>query len=376
MKDDDIGTFSLRSIQLIDEKIRRCPIGQERLVLFAKRAGGLAAHSYIAEAKATIAELREKNTNNDPQLTGWINLAEGQVEHFETLDNKKSKNKFNRAMLISQMVSDRELAGACAAWVAHCDFVDGNIKMAAVNITNSFEWSLPDEHETRGRASMLLADAFNAIDQISTSRTWFRIARNHASQAGDIAMQNVMLFNIAAYSVSRLTLDDCTTGASPSDMQRTTMEVASASNLNSALGIAELPTMIPTMQLELQIVQKKWKQALDIFENHPSQVLKKSPVRLIPKLVAQRAWCYANTGDLAAAAVDFNDALNSKAQCTDDDDLAILYFRLFRVSELINQPEVTTSCLIAADKHLTLFREHQEQIRAMLETVTERISGQ
>ena len=185
-----------------------------------------------------------------------------------------------------------------------------------------------------------------------------------------------MLFNIAAYSVSRLTLDDCTIGASPSDMQRTTMEVASASNLNSALGIFELPTMIPTMQLELHIVQKNWKLALDIFENHPSHVLRNSPTRLIPKLLAQRAWCYANTGDLAAAAIDFNDALSSKAQCTDDDDLAILYFRLVRASELIYQPEVTASCLIAAEKHLALFREHQEQIRTMLEAVTERISGQ
>ena len=115
MKNENVGIFSLRSIQIIDQKIRNSPNGQDRLILFAKRAGGLAAHSYITEAKATIAELREINTNADPRLTGWINFSEGLVEHFETLDNKKSKNKFNRALLISQMVSDRELAAASAA---------------------------------------------------------------------------------------------------------------------------------------------------------------------------------------------------------------------------------------------------------------------
>lgn len=376
MKNDSIGTFSLRSIKNIDEKIRLSQNGLERLVLFAKRAGGLASHSYIIEAKATIVELRQVNSNADPRLTGWINFAEGLIEHFEKLDNKKAKNKFNRALLISQMVSDRELAGACAAWVAHCDFVDGNIAMAATNIINSFAWSLPDEHETRGRASMVLADAFNAVDQISTSRSWFRAARNHASQAGDIAMQNVMIFNIAAYSVSRLTLDDCTLGASTSDKQRTTMEVASASNLNAALGISELPTMIPTMQVELNIVDRKWDQAINNFENHPSRIVQNSPVRLIPKLVSQRAWCYANLGNLAAAEKDLEHALEIKGQCTDDDDLAVLLFRLSRVGEIINNPEVASSCLAAATMHLDLYRGHQVQIRNMLETVVERIAGQ
>ena len=376
MKNDDIGTFSLRSIQLIDEKIRQCQDGAERLVLFAKRAGGLASHSYISEAKATVGELRKLNTRFDPRLTGWINFSEGLIEHFETLDNKKAKNKFNRGLLVSQMVSDRELAGACAAWVAHCDFVDGNIEIAAVNLINSFEWSLPDEHETRGRASMVLADAFNAVDQISTSRYWFRTARNHVSQAGNIAMQNVMLFNIAAYSVSRLTLDDCTLGASPKDRQRTAMEVSSASILNTALCISELPTMVPTMQAELHIVDKKWDQAVRLFNHHPSGIVQNSPDRLIPKLISQRAWCYANLGDFAAAEEDLNHALKIKANCTDDDDLAVLLFRISSVGEIIEKPEIASSCLDAATKHLSLFREHQKQILKMLENVVQKIAGQ
>lgn len=376
MKSENIGTFSLRSIQIIDEKIRVTPNGQNRLVLFAKRAGGLASHSYISEAKSTIAELREINADSDPRLTGWINYSEGLVEHFETLNNKRAKDKFNRALLISQMVADRELAGASAAWVAHCDFVDGKIEIAATNIMNSFAWSLPSEHETRGRASMVLADAFNAVDQVTASRYWFHAARRHASEAGDIAMQNVMLFNIAAYSVSRLTVDDCTLGVSPPDRQRTAMEVASASNLNTALGISELPTMIPAMKIELLIVDKKWNEAIDNFENHPSRILGNCPARLAPKLLAQKSWCHANIGDFAAAERDLNQALAIKAECTDDDDLAVLYFRLGRTGEVLNKPGVASSCLLMAENHLALFRRHQEQIRTMLETVTAEISGQ
>lgn len=139
----------------------------------AKKAVSLVSHSYTSEANAIIRELRELNQAYDPRLTGWINYAEGIVEHFETLDNKKAKSKLNRGLLFSQMAMDRELAGACSAWVAHCDFVSGNIDAAAANIVKAFEWSEPHEHEARGRAAMLLADAFNAVDQVSTSRHWF-----------------------------------------------------------------------------------------------------------------------------------------------------------------------------------------------------------
>lgn len=375
MKSDTIGTFSLRSIQVIDDKIRNCSNPKERLVLFAKRSGGLAAHSYIAEAKTTVAELREANADFDPRLTGWIIYAEGLIEHFETLNNKKSKYKFSRGLLVGQMVADRELAGVCSAWVAHCEFVDGKISSAAGHIINAFEWSLPSEHETRGRASMVLADAFNAADQIDKSRHWFRSARNHASHAGDIAMQNVMLFNIAAYSVARLTLDDCTHGFSSKDRQRTGMEASSAANLNSALGISELPTMIPTMQAELLIVDKKWYEAISILGNHPSDILRNSPSRLVPKLLAQRAWCHANIGDFLAADRDLQRSLEKLSACTDDDDAAVLQFRLSRTEEIMGRADVASSSLDVAKRHLALFRVHQKNIESMLDDVILNISG-
>ena len=374
MRDIRPDAFSLRSIQYLDDAIGKCHDTTERLVLKAKKAVSLVSHSYTFEANEIIQELRVLNHAYDPRLTGWINYAEGIFEHFETLDNKKAKSKLNRGLLFSQMAMDRELAGACSAWVAHCDFVDGRIDAAASNIVKAFEWSEPDEHEARARASMLLADAFNAVDQVSTSRYWFRVARNHASSAGDMAMQNVMLFNIAAYSVARLTLDDCRSGADPSSIRRASMEVASASNLNSALGIQALPTLVPTMRAELFIVEKRWSEAISILTDRTLEIASKSPARLIPKVIAQRAWCRANLGDLKAAEADLHTSLAACADCSDDDDRAVLHFRLSGVSRIVDRPDLESKNLETANEYFLRFTEHQASIRAMLESVLEKIA--
>jgi fructose-specific component phosphotransferase system IIB-like protein len=132
--------------------------------------------------------------------------------------------------------------------------------------------------------------------------------------------------------------------------------------------------MIPTMQAELLIVDKKWGQAKSILDNHTSDIMRNSPPRLVPKLISQRAWCSANLGEIVSAAEDLERALVLGSTCTDDDDLAVLQFRLSNVCEIIENPELASSCLDSATKHLALFREHQNQIRKMLTTVVERIS--
>jgi tetratricopeptide (TPR) repeat protein len=376
VSENNSGAFSLRSVAAIEREISVCQDPAQRLVLFARKAGNLATHSYIIDAKRILEQLRSQNREYDPRLTGWINFSEGLVEHFELLDNKAAKAKFTRALLFSQMSAERELAGASAAWLAHCEFVDSNLDAFSASLSKALEWSLPSEHETRGRSSMLLADAYNAIGDSSSARHWFRIARNHASESGNIAMQNVMLFNIAAYGVSRITLDDCLSITDPIDIHQVGMEVASAANLNGALGIGDLPAMVPAMRAEFLIVERKWEEAISILSDHPSDVVTSSPSRIAPKLFAQRAWCYANVGNRERAESDMNRALSTSQKCIDDDDGAILFFRLAAAAEINNNAPASSEYLNIANVRLNLFREHQVEIKRNLEGVLAKISDQ
>jgi hypothetical protein len=352
-------SYSSRSIENLDKMIIACTDNQERHILFAKKASQLARFSFRSEALALAAKLRKVNSNYEPRLSAWINFIEGLLEHFETLNNSRSKDKFNRALLIGQMAGDREISGMAAAWVAHCELVAGNISSVAKNITIAFEWS--DEHsaETRGRASMVLADALSWAGSSDVARYWYREARKHAVREGDISMQNVMLFNAASFAVANLTLQDCVETLGSESLKRTAMEVASAKNLNSALGIESLPSLIPIMQAELLVLQKKWQAALELFDENIPRLVIEGQKRLIPKLLVQSAWCSANLGCHLSATEKIQESINKITDCTDFDDLSILHYRISLIGNLMKDNHMEYNHKSQGSKFLQQFREQQ-----------------
>lgn len=369
MENSNIQAFLPRSLSRLNKEIGECRSLAERNILFAKKAVGLARHSYIDEAKVLIADLRSINSKYDPRLSAWIMFSEGLIEHSETLNNAKSKDKFIRSFLISQVANDRELASASAAWVAHCEFVAGRTKQAAEHISKAFEWSTNEHNEARARACMLLADGFNMAGDPASAKSWYQQARTHAVMEGDIAMQNAMLFNTAAYHVAQLTLADCKGEVGDRQLKMVALEVASASNLNAALGISSLPSMIPIMRAELHVVEKLWLEANSIFDQYIPELKSEGQERLLPKMYAQRAWSRANMGDSTRATDDLHVACDHIGQCPDFDDLAVLHFRLAGVGRLLNDEDIERHHQAVASGYLEKFQEQQAEVTALFSPV-------
>ena len=369
-------SYSSRSIVNLDAQIKDCRDENIRFLLFAKKAGSLARFSCIPEARSLVRELRAANSAYDPQLSGWIILAEGLIEHFDTLNNTKSKDKFNRALLVGQMAGDRELAGTAAAWMAHCELVSGQIDAASNNIVTAFKWSDEYSFDARGIASMVLGDALNWAGQTELARKWYRDARNYAIREGDISMQNVMLFNLAAFGVANLTLQDCAQPATPEAWKRVAMEAASAANLNHALGIQSLSSLIPIMRAELFVVQRQWQDANAIFEEHICGVVADGQKRLLPKILAQRAWCQANLGEIDNALASAKLSIDLCADCTDLDDLAVLHFRLSGVGRLLVNHEMEYHHNSLAIGILTRFRNQQVEMFDVLNNTIDAVNFQ
>ena len=373
MAEPNDKTYSSRSIDVLDKRILECLDPAKKLLLFAKKAGRLARFSCLPEASAMVKELRAENKTFEPQLSGWILLAEGLIEHFERLDNAKSKDKYNRAFLVGQMVDDRELASIAAAWISHCELVSGQVKEAAEHIVFAFNWSNVNGNEARGRASMVLGDAFNWAGQTEQARTWYRSAREHAIRDGDIAMQNVMLFNGATFGVANLTLRDCFNPVPADLLKRVEMEAASATNLNNALGIQSLASLIPMMQAELLIIKRKWSEALNLLATHIDNTSLDGQKRLLPKFLAQRAWCHANLGEVENSINFSRRSLESVTDCKDLDDLAVLHARLSGVGRIIKDAQLEDNNKSAALEYADRFKNQQSCILEMLSQATARI---
>lgn len=369
MEGDPVQNFSSRSIKNLDSLIAQCLDDNKRFVLFAKKAGNLARLSCFAEARQLVKELRLVNSGYEPRLSAWIIFAEGLIEHFETLNNAKAKDKFHRAFLVGQMAGDHEISGAASAWMAHCELVSGQFKEAVEHVATAFKWSSMDSGEARGRASMVLADALNCAGKTDLARRWYHEARSFAVRDGDIAMQNVMLFNMATFGVANLTLRDCFTPQAENDWKLIALEVSSAGNLNAALGIQSLASMVPIVQAELLVIQRKWTDALHLFDQHIPIVVNEGQKRLLPKLLAQCAWCRSQIGDTAGASSDVGEAINNLTECTDLDDLSVVHFRIAAVAKKLNNYDLEIHHQTLALNYFDRFKKQQLEIETLLSPV-------
>ena len=354
--------LSLRSISRLEGQINHCFDLSERNILFAKKAAALTRHSFFVEAKDIINKLRAININYDPRLSAWVMFAEGQIEHFERLNTNRARDKFIRAHLIGQVAKDRELSTATAAWLAHCDFVEDRMHDSASYLAKAFSWSEALVEESRGRAYLVLADGFSMAGQAVVAKHWYSLARTCAVEAGDIAMQNVMLFNSAAFHVSHITLLDCLSTVAADELKRTKLEVESASNLNAALSMANLTSMIPIMQAELLVIEKQWMRAEANFSQHLPRLEQDGLIKQAQKLLAQRAWCRANIGDIEGARLDLHAALISTSESPDCDDLTILHYRLAATARLLSEAELHAHHTSIAEGYLLNFRAQQQKV--------------
>jgi tetratricopeptide (TPR) repeat protein len=368
MKSDRSNQYHNRAVEALNDQISHCFDSKERLVLSAKRAILFARNGYIIEAKSSALNLRGNNSGYDARLSAWIMLLEGVIQHFEKLDNAKSKDKFVRAFLIGQVAKDRELCGLAAAWLAHCQLVAGDVPACIEHLSKAFEWSTDAEHEARGRAFMVLAGIYEWINDPAEAKRCLAIARNHASKSGDMALQSTIIFNVAAYAVARLTLNDCVATLAAEDIKLASLHVNSADNLNLALGIDTLHSLIPIMRAEIAISKMEWNTAIFLYDNNFSAYLDDNQERLVGKLYAQRAWCKSNINDHLGAKSDLELALSASKDIVDFDDLAVVHFRLSTTARLLGDQILADIEFDAAQSALRALHDQQSATRNILQT--------
>ena len=361
MSIDDDSVFVPRYLKNVESSMASCTNQNDLNVLMAKKAGYLARHSMADEARAIIINLRDRNKDYDPRLTGWTTLSEGFITHFENLDNQGSKSKFARSFMMGQVAQDKELTSVSAAWLANSEYALGELKSSIDHLSTSILLSLPTDGDTRGRALLLLGDMLYWCGKATLARHWYRESRKHAVRDGDIAMQNIILFNTANYAVWNLTLQDCKVPLESTEWRLVSVEVASARNLNSALRINNLPSLIPTMEAELKVAQRNWRESEEIFGKTLRQLGGEGLQRAISKMFAQRAWCRANLGDQDGTRSDIADALLQISDCEDVDDLYVLHSRVSKASALIGDSDVSDRHHRLAHECGQLFFDQQEQ---------------
>lgn len=367
------GAISSRGLEQLSRLIETSANQDERSLLIAKKAGALARLSRLDEARHLVAELRAFNTKFEPRLSAWIMFAEGLIEHFSSLSASAS-GRFRRAHAVSVAAGDNELAALTSAWIANSDFIEGNLSAIATHLGDAFALVRPTDWETLARACLVVADSLNWSGSTEKAKVWYQRARGHAIACGDIAMQSVVLFNLASFHVSHLVLRDCETPNSvlATDLRSAGMEIESISNLDRGLGVRSLTSMVPMLRAELVSLQRNWRAALDLFNLNLPLASEQGQARLVAKWVSERAWCKVNSGDIAGARIDAEAALERAEEGSELDDLFVLYARTADVFETIGESDRVQPLRAASLRCLASFKELTTTIRGSLQTIADR----
>lgn len=361
MRQSNPSELQIRVLERLAKQIAEATDARVRWILTAKYACALARLSRTDVARAKIQHLRAVNVNYDAELTGWILLAEGLVEHFDSLAIS-AVDKFRRASAIGVASGNRELGANASAWLANAAFIQGNHTAAATHLTSALSMAEPSDDATLGRASLVVADLLSWAGARDAAKAWYRRARSYAIADGDIAMQSVVLFNSAAFSVAEAVHADCSSAASTKEVAAAAAALDSITNLDRGLGIESLSSMVPLLRAELLTVQRAWSQASALFEGHFAAATAQGQQRLVPKLQAQHAYSLAQLGDFSRSASSIDLALLNVSMCTDSDDLFVLHARAASTFQLLGEQQLATSQTRLAKAYRDQFISQQRRI--------------
>lgn len=362
-----------KTLERLDAAIQSCRSEKEKRILLVKKACALTRFSLIEQGSSILQDVRSKSDYYDPRLKAWVMFCEGLIEHFASLA-ERAKSGFKRAYAVSVASGDIELAAISSAWLAVSEFNAGNLAAVPSALVQSFTYADRNNSAARARSCLVVADMYNFAGDITSARAWYQRGRNAAVDDGDIAMQSVGMYNDATYRVWNVVLNDCRGNVDSHQLMLASIAVDSVGNLDLGLGVRRLTSMVPLIRAEVRTVERKWDEAIGLFEAYLSDRSVEVHNRLMPKFQAQLAYCLAMSGEQDRAVREMRKILEEATTCTEDfDDLFVIHSRAASVFEGASMEADGSSHREAAQRSLKAFLVFQDELRQSIEPMVARI---
>lgn len=371
----DLG-WTCRGLERLEKSLQACKTEQQRRPLLVRKACFFARLSRTDEARSMLHGLMSQRQAFEPLMSAWVLFCEGLIEHFDSLSNE-ALGKFRRAQAVSIAAGDRELAAISSAWIANAEFCAGNVSGVVHPLRQAFDYAEPSNSGALGRAALVVADLLHWGGQPTEARAWYKEARDHAVEEGDISMQSIVFFNEIAFKVAGLVMRNCERASIPEqDIRIAQMTLDSVGNLDMGLGMERLTSMIPLLKAELFTVAGRWDEAAGLFDVFLADSSVQPHARLVPKFLAERALCKVKLGDTAGAIRDVDRSIVASVACTDMDDLYVLHSRVATVYEAIGRASFSEAHMQSAERCLSAFKELQDQLQLTVRPLIEAINMQ
>ncbi|GAA0759251.1 hypothetical protein LRH25_01660 [Ideonella azotifigens] len=358
-----------RLIERLDAAIVSADDPVQRECLKAERAGALARHGLLADARFALAGLRtQSQRRRSARLSAWVWLVDGQIDHFEALA-PKAKDKFRRSRELAMEAGDTAMQALASAWLASCSWNESSMTQMAGQLLETLQLAAPDHHSARARAGLVLADAYRFAGDDEASQVWYLKARTHASADGDGSMISALLHNISAMRSARIGLDDAFGHTDLDVAAKALLEAESTANYDWGAGAVALTAMVPIqLRAQLLVVLGRFDEAVALFDAYLGRARSEGMAYREPRFLADRAWCHVCSQRLAEGLRDARQAERGLASQFDADDWAATHARLARVFGACQLPDEAAVHQARAEESLALHKVHQQSMRETLAT--------
>ncbi|MCE4557283.1 hypothetical protein [Pelomonas cellulosilytica] len=330
------GSVKLRSrlAQRLDGEIAAVGAMPARAaVLQVQRAILWLRHGREAEAREELDRLHARTLVHPRiELAAWLHLAEGLMAYFVGFGGG-ARDRVRRAQVMARAAGLRSLQALADAWLAQMDFVGRDIDGLICHAQASLAALKPDDHGAAYRVATALASAWSMAAGEAAAQPWWALARQHAVAEGDDAGLAALLYNQSQQRALRIR--HAALSGEPGEAPAALLSVESIDRYDDAVGGSARGDLTPLLRAQLLAVQGDHAEAASLLEAQLPAALATGLARLGCSLLADLAWCWANTGEaLRARALADQAALEVLAEdqpgC-DIDDRATLHARLSQV---------------------------------------------
>jgi hypothetical protein len=347
--------------------------------LKAERAGLLARLGRFDDAQQALNEVRGQHQNTpNPALGAWLCLAEGMLEHNRDM-SAQGRDRIRRAYALSVAARVRPLIAISAAWLAHTDYVYGDLPNVAKHVAESLQEAAGDDHPARARASLVAAQSYHWGGRLDLARPWYERARSHAVAEGDESTLSALINNRAWISGCQARMASIfgpsAAAEEPGTVRMALMSAESGGYFDAYVGGASMRSMSRLMHAMLLLAQGNHAQALAELEMHLPDAMKDGMAYMNPVLYADIAWCKCHLGRIDAALADARLAEASFGPDCEEEDRAAAHGRLAQVFAQLNLESDSKAHAELATADLAILRERQGHIIDLLDTALKQVTG-
>jgi hypothetical protein len=330
------GPVKLRSrlAQKLDGEIAAVAAMPARCaVLQVQRAILWLRHGREAEAREELDRLHARALQHPRvELAGWLHLAEGLMAYFGAFGGD-ARDRVRRARVVAAVGGHTALQSLADAWLAQMDFVGRDIDGLIDHAEAALAALQPTDHAAGYRVATALASAWSLAAGEAAASPWYAWARQHAIAEGDDAGLAALHYNQTL--MRGLRIRHAALAGEPGEAPAALLGIESIGRYDDAVGGSARADLTPLLRAQLLTVQGDFAEAAALLQAQLPAAMAAGLARLGISLLADLAWCWANTGDaLRARALADQAAIEVQAEderCCDIDELAALHARLAQV---------------------------------------------